>query len=363
MMGELAEVLNSETLIARFEKVAPKSMNYEAEKGFAIQILNNNNWLAKVATGAPNSLLQAVTNVAAIGLSLNPAKKQAYLITRSVKVDNNKWQQRVFLEPSYMGLCDIATLSGCIEWVQARAVYESDTYENNGPDEKPTHKSNPFAKPEERGEIVGFYCTAKTDKGDYLTNEMSISEIQSIRDRSEAWKKGQSGPWKTDFVEMGKKTVVRNAFKMWPKTGMDRAERAVHLSNENEGFEPIETSPEIKSFTSDQKELLDSLIEKEDALGMHILRLTTSESVFTNLYHSFPKGQKGKYQKIVDRLNSEGRSKLIEYVDSVVECLDSDDGLALSELLSELTNDELKAVEGSLNQEQFAIYRELTNEQ
>ncbi len=213
----IAEVI--EIAGERFKQIAPVHMKYESEKGFAIQILKNNDYLMSIAQASPTSLQQAITNVAAIGLSLNPAEKQAYLITRTIKTKDangkDKWEKRIFLEPSYVGLCKLATDSGSIEWVHAAAVHENDTFINNGPGEKPLHQYQAF---KDRGPMVGVFCTAKTSKGDYLTTDMDMAQIESVRDRSEAWKANKSGPWATDFKEMARKTVVRNAFKMWPRT-------------------------------------------------------------------------------------------------------------------------------------------------
>ena len=47
--------------------------------------------------------------------------------------------------------------------------------------------------------------------GDFLTEEMSNDEIYEIRARSEAVKRN-SGAWKTDEVEMIRKTVVKSAY-------------------------------------------------------------------------------------------------------------------------------------------------------
>jgi recombination protein RecT len=232
----------------RFHAIAPAAIRFEAEKGFAVQLLKNNEYLMSVAQNHPQSLQQALTNVAAIGLSLNPAEKQAYLITRTVSVNVNgqkKYQTRIFLEPSYMGLIKLATDSGSIKWVQALPVYSNDEFTFMGVGVKPEHKFNPFAKPDDRGEFIGVYCVAKTSDGDFLPTMMSAEQVHSIRDRSESWKaykagKAKSGgPWESDFIEQAKKTVIRNAFKTWPRSDLNRMAHAVDLSNINEGFEPI----------------------------------------------------------------------------------------------------------------------------
>ncbi|MNN17443.1 recombination and repair protein RecT [compost metagenome] len=130
---------------------------------------------------------------------------------------------------------DLAMATGCIRWAQAELVYSSDSFALNGFDKPPTHSYNPFSK--DRGDIVGVYVVVKTDSGDYLTETMSIDEVNAIRDRSSAWKayksKGTSCPWVTDPGEMAKKTCVKRAYKFWPKT--ERLEQAIHHLNTDGG--------------------------------------------------------------------------------------------------------------------------------
>ncbi|MGI4849818.1 MAG: recombinase RecT [Janthinobacterium lividum] len=198
-----------------------RSISFDREAGFAMQILGNNDYALKVAAGNRKSVIDAVTNVAAIGISLNPARKQAYLVPRG---------GRICLDISYMGLLDLAVASGSIMWGQAELVREQDAFRRQGLDKAPHHEFDEFAK--DRGAIVGVYVTVKTRDGDYLTTTMSIDDCYAIRDRSESWKNGQKGPWKTDPGEMIKKTVIKRASKLWPKT--DRlAEAMALLNNEN----------------------------------------------------------------------------------------------------------------------------------
>ncbi|SNT33460.1 recombination protein RecT [Noviherbaspirillum humi] len=206
--------------------LADRSISFEREAGFAIQVLQNSEFALKVAMGDKQSVMNAVKNIAAIGISLNPARKQAYLVPRGGKI---------CLDISYIGLIDIAIASGSIMWAQAELVRENDAFTLNGYDQPPTHVFNPFGK--DRGEIVGTYVVAKLHNGDHLTTTMSIDEVHSIRNRSESFKKG-NGPWKTDEGEMIKKTVIKRAYKLWPKT--DRLDHAMnHLNTENgEGLAP-----------------------------------------------------------------------------------------------------------------------------
>jgi len=218
--------------------MADRHMNFEREAGFAIQAITANDYITKVALGNPQSVRDAVTNIASIGISLNPAKKQAYLVPR---------KNKVCLDISYMGLMDLAMDTGSIKWAQANLVYSNDTFASNGLDKPPLHTFDPFSK--NRGEIVGVYVTVKTADGEYLTETMTIEECYAIRDRSESWKKDQSGPWKTDAGEMIKKTVVKRAYKYWPKT--ERLESAIHYLNTDGGEGVVFTQEPEKKCPED----------------------------------------------------------------------------------------------------------------
>src|SRR5687767_1435020 len=78
---------------------ADRDVNFEREAEFAIQAISKSDYALRIATSARQSVIDAVKNVAAIGISLNPAKKQAYLVPRDGRIN---------LDISYMGLLDIA---------------------------------------------------------------------------------------------------------------------------------------------------------------------------------------------------------------------------------------------------------------
>lgn len=213
-----------------------KSINFEREAGFAVQVLTANDYALGMAVKNKQSVINAVTNIAAIGISLNPAKKQAYLVPRG---------GAICLDISYMGLMDLAMATGSIKWAQAALVYEHDAFASNGLDKQPTHSFNPFSK--DRGAAVGVYVVVKTAENDYLTHTMSIDEIMAIKARSEAGNKGK-GPWASDFGEMAKKTCVKQAYKYWPKT--ERLEAAIHHLN-TEAAEGIDFNGRVQPRPDD----------------------------------------------------------------------------------------------------------------
>lgn len=222
-----------------FCKIANGLVSFEKEANFAVQQLTANNYILDIALQNRQSVINAVTNIAAIGLSLNPAKRQAYLVPRDGKI---------CLDIGYMGLLDLAIDSGSILWGQAQLVYEKDRFTLNGISKEPTHERDPFAK--DRGALVGVYVVAKTIHGDFLTETMTIDDVFDIRNRTSSWKawinKQKKCPWVTDEGEMVRKTCIKRAYKMWPKT--ERMDKAVHYLN-TEGDEGIDVVQEVPQAT------------------------------------------------------------------------------------------------------------------
>ncbi|AXX02844.1 recombinase RecT [Cronobacter sakazakii] len=236
VVNQVYELINP--LKVEFEQVcAEPSINFKRESEFAMQIFANNDYLAKTAMNNTTSTRSAIMNVAAIGITLNPAQKLAYLVPR---------KGAICLDISYMGLMHIAQQSGAIKWCQSAIVRKNDQFRREGLDKPPVHIYSEFDTKEQRGEVVGAYVVVKTDDGDYLTHTMRIEDIYSIRDRSEAWKKYKTDnskkcPWVTDEEQMMLKTVVKQAAKYRPRR--ERLDAAIDYVN-TEGEEGINFAAE-----------------------------------------------------------------------------------------------------------------------
>ena len=204
----MSNQLTIENVVSSVEQECTKlisrhnDVDFGAEANYAMQLLYANDFALKIALGNPVSVQNALRNASAIGISLNPANKHAYLVPR---------KGNICLDISYMGLLHLAMSTGSIEFGQAKLVYEKDVYENVGVDRPPVHKSNTFG---DRGNLVGVYCVVRTNTGAYLTEEMTIDEVNQIKNRSESAKKG-NGPWITDYFEVVRKTVIKRASMYW----------------------------------------------------------------------------------------------------------------------------------------------------
>lgn len=227
-------VLSMEKKFTDISKIAG-SVNWESEQLFAMQALKKNDYIWGIANSNPESVRNAIVNIAAIGLSLNPATGYAFLVPRD---------KAIILDISYKGLIKLATDTGAIRWAKANMVCENDQYEYRGICDKPLHtfgNGNSFVG--ERGKVVGGYCIAKTSDGDFLVEQMTIEQLLKIRDSSPAWvayKQGKAKqcPWVDFEEEMQKKAIIKRASKTWVKSlRSERFQTALAVINEHDGID------------------------------------------------------------------------------------------------------------------------------
>ncbi|MDK9585819.1 RecT family recombinase [Lelliottia wanjuensis] len=271
-----------------------QSVTWSKESQFAIQLFQKNDYLAKTALGNPTSAQNAIINVAAIGITLNPASKLAYLVPRD---------GMVCLDISYMGLLHLAQATGSIKWGQCKLVYSNDTYESNGLDTAPTHKYNAFG---DRGVVVGGYCTVKTPDGDYLTEEMSLAEIKA----TEATSKAKNGPWKNFWEEMARKTIVKRASKYWPRA--DRLDNAIHVINEDEGIhqEPVMPHKSEDEIREDERRRQQEVIDQVQELCDDMAKTETMDDLKRIFADAYKRTAGMKLQQNVQAIYAECKSKL-----------------------------------------------------
>lgn len=176
---------------------------------FASQAMLANSYLIQCATENPMSLVNALKNIALTGSTLNPVLKQGYLVP---------FKGAITFMPSYMGLVDVLLNNGLVKKIEAHPVFEGEKFEiKHGTTEALFHAPNPWGKREKENLCGCYYYVVMTD-GTELFDTMSVEEIEKIRKRAPSAK--SSSPWDTDYIEMGRKTLLRRAFKMIPKSGI-----------------------------------------------------------------------------------------------------------------------------------------------
>ena len=162
----------------------------------------------KLAQCSPSSFLGAMMSAAQLGLEPNTPLGQAYLIPYK-----NRGVDEVQFQLGYKGLIDLAYRSGEVELVQAHIVYENDDFTlEYGLEPKLVHKP----ADRDRGEPIKVYAMFKTKSGGYGFDVMSMDDVRRHAEKySQAYKSGFS-PWKSNFEEMAKKTVLKRVLKYAP---------------------------------------------------------------------------------------------------------------------------------------------------
>ena len=164
----------------------------------------------KLAQCDKMTFLASMMTAAQLGVEPNTPLGQAYLLPYwSIK----RKCYEVQFQLGYKGLIDLAYRSGEVATVQAHCVYENDDFEfEYGLEPKLTHKP---AKGE-KGEFIGAYAIFRTKSGGYGFDYMNAYEIEQHAARySQSYKESYS-PWKTNFEEMAKKTVIKRTLKYAP---------------------------------------------------------------------------------------------------------------------------------------------------
>lgn len=114
----------------------------------------------------------------------------------------------------YRGMVQLAWRSGLVSSITARSVFEGDHFLYDFGTDTIEHQPHGGNDPKT---LTHAWGAVHVKGGGRLWDVMTRKEIEAIRERSAAAKRGGS-PWNTDYAEMAKKTVLRRLFKLAPLT-------------------------------------------------------------------------------------------------------------------------------------------------
>lgn len=186
-------------------KALPEVITPERFTRMALSALNNT---PKLRECTQISFLAALMNAAQLGLEPNTPLGQAYLIPY-----NNKGILECQFQIGYKGLIDLSYRNPLVQTIQAQVVYENDYFEYElGLQAKLIHKP----ALEERGEVRLFYGLFRLANGGFGFEVMSKNDMDRYaKAYSKAFDSAFS-PWKTNYLSMAKKTVIKKALKYAP---------------------------------------------------------------------------------------------------------------------------------------------------
>jgi len=182
----VAIIAKQESKFVELVKSSNTDVAFKNELLYASQAMLNNDYLCKVALSNSLSLRNAFSQVAACGLTLNPARGFAYLVPRD---------GQVILDVSYRGMIKAAVNDAAIKDCIVELVYANDEFVYRGKRQSPTHTFNPFDKKADRGEFVGAFVEALLPDGRVHVEAVTAEEIYAAREASELWKRKKKGPW------------------------------------------------------------------------------------------------------------------------------------------------------------------------
>lgn len=173
-------------------KALPKHIKPEFFIRTALTAINKN---PKLLACTKESLLACALDAAALGLV--PDGRRCHLIP---------YKDKCSLLIDYKGKVELAMNSGTVSNIHADKVCFNDVFVYDR-GEVVKHDID-FRK--ERGNAYAYYCIITFKDGTKKSEVMTKEEVDAIRKRSMA---ANSGPWVTDYDEMGKKTVFHRASK------------------------------------------------------------------------------------------------------------------------------------------------------
>lgn len=209
MSAAKAEKKKMQAYIKAMEPAIKKALpSVITPERFTRMVLSALSSTPKLAECSPQSFLAAMMTAAQLGVEPNTALGQAYLLPY-----RNHGQMECQFQLGYKGLIDLAYRSGEVSVIQAHTVYENDVFEYElGMDPKLRH----VPAKADRGEAVAYYAMFKTKDGGYGFEVMSVDDVQRHAQRySKSYGSGSS-PWRSNFDEMAKKTVLKRALKYAP---------------------------------------------------------------------------------------------------------------------------------------------------
>lgn len=200
--------------IDHLESLLPPFLKGQAERLIqrAILLIGDK---AELQDASPASVIKCVLQAAELGFALDGRMVHAVVYNNKKKMPGGgeKWVKEAQLNVDYKGLIAFAKRQNLIRDAYARLVMPTDDFAMSEQDGRTHYNWSPDieASRGNKEQAVGVFAVAHHPDGWFRLDYMPMVDVLAVRDRSKA-AKGFS-PWKTDFGEMAKKTVLRRILK------------------------------------------------------------------------------------------------------------------------------------------------------
>jgi recombination protein RecT len=183
------------------------------------------------------SIVKSIMDAAQLGFELGSPLGHAYAVPFFNK-DKNCHECQLIV--GYKGLIKLAVGDGqLVRKIEARVVYENDEFNvEYGTRDELIHRPN-FDNP---GEMIAVYAVATMPHGEKQFEVMTWAQVEAIRKRS---KQADSGPWRSDYDEMARKTVAKKLIKYLPISvdSQEKIERSEAIEIGEDISDPLPPEP------------------------------------------------------------------------------------------------------------------------
>lgn len=234
MKGEIQNALPSYLPVDKFIRTA-------------LTAINSN---PKLASCTQQSLLAAIMNSAQLGLEFNTPLGEAYLIPYGSTVN---------FQIGYKGLLKLAYNTGQFKRITAREVRGNEDFAIDYGTGEISHKP---CLTGDSGEVMGYYAIYQTKDGGQDVFYMSKADAE--RYGKTYSKSFYSGPWKTDFDSMAKKSCLIQVLKYAPKA-IDSQGLTQAMQFDNANFkDSMKTDTGQRDFDVDYEIVADDVPDNVD---------------------------------------------------------------------------------------------------
>ena len=150
------------------------------------------------------SVYNAAMMAATLDLPINNNLGFAYIIPYKTKQSDGSFKNSAQFQLGYKGFIQLAQRSGVFKTISAAPIYEGQLVESN----PLTGFEFDFSKQDSQT-IIGFAAYFKLLNGFEKTLYMSVKEMEGHGAKYSKTFSNSYGRWKTDFVGMGSKTVIK----------------------------------------------------------------------------------------------------------------------------------------------------------
>ena len=236
------------------------------------------------------SVYNAAMMAATLDLPINNNLGFAYIIPYKTKQSDGSFKNSAQFQLGYKGFIQLAQRSGVFKTISAAPIYEGQLVESN----PLTGFEFDFSKQDSQT-IIGFAAYFKLLNGFEKTLYMSVKEMEGHGAKYSKTFSNSYGLWKTDFVGMGSKTVIKLLLSKFAPLSIEmqtavRVDQAV--INDAEGkdlvyadYSEVKIDKELERLTmmiSDCKTVDELAILQENNPNVDVSYFDTQYEIITN---------------------------------------------------------------------------------